>query len=185
MNTEKINEKINEKTIKTIKSGRPTFYHNNDPENEIRAGGLLLYRFNKGMSEPEFLMIKNRDKYEDFGGKTDIIDKCIEDTILRETDEESNGVLKKKKMTNLVKKNKPVYYKKSKYMVYIIKTKRKYLSKDFGDKEFHDDIPRTVHWIKYSKLIDNKFVKNKLHIRLKFKNFFTRIKSINSIIKDE
>ena len=52
-------------------------------------------------------MIYCDKKYEDFGGKTDKIDTCIEDTIAREAEEESNKIFKKSNVYNIIKpKNK-------------------------------------------------------------------------------
>jgi hypothetical protein len=160
------------------KSGRPTFLYKNNPMMEIRAGGLILYRHDKCMTEPEFLMIGAWNRYEDFGGRTDISDKSIEDTICREVDEESNGILPMEEMLELIKNEEQIYCEKSKYMVYVVKTKIHYNPIEFGDWEICDGIPRTVEWIKLSQLLDKKFCKKQLHIRLKFGLFFKKIRSI-------
>ncbi len=164
--------------MKKLRSGRPTFFYKNNPNLEIRAGGLLLYRYETDMDEPEFLMIKAWGKYEDFGGRTDMIDNSIEDTICREADEESNGILPMKDMLQLIENKEPAYCPKSKYMVYVVKINQKYDPTTFGDWEIHDGIPRTVEWIKLSQILDKKFVKYNLHIRLKFIYFFKKIRSI-------
>jgi hypothetical protein len=166
------------KKIVNYKNNRPTFVYRNNSENHIRAGGLILYRYDTNMEEFCFLMIKSNGKYEDFGGRTEKVDSSIEDTICREADEESNGILRMKKMLDLVENEQPIYCNKSKYMVYIIHISEYYNPKNFGVREFHDDIPRTVEWVPISKILDKKFVKYKLHIRLKFMFFFKKIKSI-------
>ncbi len=161
-----------------MKAKRPTFYYKNNKDCHIRAGGLILYRQEDDENEPKVLMIKAWGKYEDFGGKTDIVDESIEETICREADEESNGILPMNEMLDLIKNEEPVYYHKSKYMVYIVKTNKSYKSEDFGDWEIHDGIPRTVEWIKLSQLLDKKFIKDNLHIRLKFLYFYKRLRQI-------
>jgi hypothetical protein len=161
-----------------MRDGRPTFYY--DDKHEIRAGGLLLYRYDDGMEEPEFLMIKTRGKYEDFGGRTDPIDKSIDDTICREADEESNGILKMDEVRELINGHQPIYTSESKYLIYIVKTPTKYNPVDFGTMELHDGISRTVEWIKLSKLLDRKFINKSLHVRLMFKLFFEHIRTITN-----
>lgn len=162
----------------TIKNGRPTFYNDNNTEQEIRAGGLLLYRYEKDMKEPEFLMIKSRDKYEDFGGRTDMADKSIDDTICREADEESNGILNFEDMVELIKDKQTIYVGDSKYLLYIVKTNKSYNPDEFGTFEIHDKINRTVEWIKLSQLKNKKFSNKSLHVRLKCKQFFEFINKL-------
>jgi hypothetical protein len=76
---------------------RPTFYlhkYNNKYNNHIRASGILFYNKNT----KKVLMIKKDGKYEDFGGKTDIVDNHAFDTACRETEEESNGIFSQKEL---------------------------------------------------------------------------------------
>lgn len=159
-----------------MRDGRPTFYY--DGDHEIRAGGLLLYRYEDGMEEPEFLMIKTRGKYEDFGGRTDPLDNSIEDTICREADEESNGIIKTDEVRELIKDYQPIYTPESKYLIYVVKTTTPYNPTEFGTIEIHDGISRTVEWIKLSKLLDKKFINRSVHVRLKFKLFIEHIRSL-------
>ena len=158
----------------SMRDGRPTFYYDDDNDNEIRAGGLLLYRYDECTCEPEFLMIKTKRTYEDFGGRTDISDKTINDTICREAEEESNGILKINEVYDLIKNQQPIYSRESKYLLYIVKTDISYNPDDFGKFEIHDGIRRTVQWIKLSKLLNKNFHKS-IHIRLKFKSFFDQL----------
>ena len=69
---------------------RPTFYYNN--VNPIRACGVLFYRKNTDLTI-DFLMIKKFDTnyFEDIGGKTDKVDICLLDTLIREVKEETNN----------------------------------------------------------------------------------------------
>ena len=178
-NTDIIN--INEKGYKyKIRDDRPTFYYENKENNEIRAGGIIYFRYNSKINDVEFLMIKCNDKYEDFGGKTDKIDMSIEETVAREAEEESNNIFKKENTMNSIGKCKIVYTRNSKYIVYLIKTNEDYKCEEFGDKEIYENIPRTVEWISSSKLLDPEFINTKLHIRLKHKFFSTMINKIKN-----
>lgn len=176
-----------------LRDGRPTFFYNNNQHYEIRAGGIIFYRYNYRKDQLEFLMIKNNNCYEDFGGKTDIVDKCIEDTVSREAEEESNGIFIKRDIARHVNTIETLlnpltcmvsYTKQSKYVVFLIKTTKNYNPADFGDREYHDNIPRTVEWVSASKLLDSMFVRTNLHVRLKFDNFFDTIKNIQSIFTE-
>ncbi|ARF09557.1 hypothetical protein Indivirus_1_180 [Indivirus ILV1] len=131
-------------------NNRPTFYLNDDSSCPVRAGGILFYRYDEDTNEYYLLMIHSRNKYEDFGGCSDIQDKSIEDMITREVEEESNGIFGKKYIMNLISKEKPIYIKYCKYVLYFIKINEIYDTKIFGDKEFCDGFYRTVEWIEYN-----------------------------------
>jgi len=195
---------------------RPIFYYKNNMVCELKAGGVILYKYeNKNV---KFLMIHSNNKYEDFGGRTDNHDKNIEETIAREAEEESNKILDKKSILNEIHKykndvcdirdeidelevdelekefnlflgntiNKPnnrniikeVYSKPSKYLIYIIPTTINYDPNSFGDREIHDNIRRTVEWVSYEFLTDQNTYDNKLHFRLKSKQFMDAITEI-------
>ena len=166
------------KILKTFKRGRPTFYYKNNPDNQIRAAGLIFYRVTSDKKDIEYLMINWNGKYEDFGGKTDREDECYQDTALRETIEESNGILNLYRTFDPVMKNKPIFYKNCKYVTYILKTDVDYKPIDFGDIEYYENVARTVEWVPHSKLIKRNFSKNKLHTRLHFKEFFDKLKEV-------
>ena len=125
---------------------RPTFlYH----DTEIRAGGILFYRFtNKG--QIEVLLSNKNNRYEDIGGKTDSIDKTIFDTISREVHEETNGLFNSNVVANQLYKHKENGVVNGKYLLFVIKAnsyERKCTSEEFSDHETLYDIPRTMHWI--------------------------------------
>jgi len=158
----------------------PIFYYNDNKKYEIKAGGVMFYAYDYTDKILKFLMINYNNKYEDFGGKTSIADKCIFDTISREVEEESNNIFTKDDIYNHIIKKKPIYTKNSKYIIYFHKLDNHHDFKPdmFGDKEIYEDIPRTVEWIAYDTLKNAEFVKNKLNFRLKFKHFFKRIDKI-------
>jgi ADP-ribose pyrophosphatase YjhB (NUDIX family) len=165
-----------------IKSKRPVFYHNDDKELEVKAGGVIIYKIHKKTKKMSMLLIKNRGKYEDIGGCTDQKDKSIQDTIAREVDEETNSIIKSKNIKKRFEDGVEVFNKWSKYLIYVLEAtddERKLKSDDFGDREIHDDIERTVHWIKYDSFIKNDFIKDKLNFRLKNKIIFEQLKKID------
>jgi len=173
---------MNQKQNTNIKNKKPVFYHNNDFDKEIKAGGILFYIYDKVSNELKFLMINCNNRYEDFGGKTDHVDCCVEDTIAREVYEESNYIFEKDIMISKLKKRKPIYTKNSKYLLYLCKLKKKecYDASIFGDKEIHENIPRTIEWIPYHTLLQLRFLKNKLNFRLKSQVFFRRIEKLHN-----
>ena len=162
---------------------RPTFYYHGDGdsavingvknENEVRAGGALFYKIEN--DNLYFLMIKTKDKYEDFGGKTDENDLTIYDTIAREIEEESNNIFNKNDIMERITDLKPIYAPKSKYIIFIIKlteNEKNINVLTFGDMEIHDSIYRTVEFVPYYNFKNKTFINNQLCFRLKFKNFF-------------
>ena len=69
-------------------SDRPTFYYEGQP---VRAAGILVSTRKDGRVHRLFRRIKK--KFEDIGGKTDVVDKSAIDTAIRETVEETHGKL--------------------------------------------------------------------------------------------
>jgi len=146
---------------------RKTFYYMNDPIKPIRAGGVMFYKHKK--SKVEILMIKKTHQlvYEDVGGKTSIYDNDIYETIAREVSEETNNLIN----SNIIKKqmlySKCIYMPHAKYLLIIVKAnsyEKKLTEKDFGDKEIHDDIDRTIEWINLNDFLENKLrVNPRLH----------------------
>lgn len=162
-----------------IENGRPTFFYNNkkkNSENKIRAAGIIFYYYEN--NQPIFLMINVSGKYEDFGGKTDVIDTSILETIVREATEESNNIFNKNNI-KICKKN-MCYSKKSKYLLCFQEISIKYDVELFGTVELNNGINRTVEWIKLDLLLDPLFIKNKLHARLRFGYFFKKLKLLHN-----
>jgi len=110
----------------------------------VYAVGFLL------RNNSNYLMQIHKDKrfkYSDFGGKTEYYDKDVYDTAMRELCEESNGYLNVTR-EELIQSEK-FYCKKSKYLLFIVDTNRDYKKaiESMGDKEIHDNKPRTTGWI--------------------------------------
>ena len=65
---------------------RKTFYLDDDKEQPVMAGGVIIYKIKN--NNVSVLLSKNRGKYEDLGGRVDLEDDVIIDTVIRETIEE-------------------------------------------------------------------------------------------------
>jgi len=139
---------------------RPTFLFNNDKNHPIRAGGVLFYRTSdKGVSE--ILLIKSADypDYQDIGGKTDMKDKNIFETIAREVDEETNKQIKFSVVMKQMKNSPSIYVRSIRYLLYLVEANDKQCAlttADFADKEYHDNFYRKISWMN----IDNYIVGN-------------------------
>lgn len=161
---------------------RPTFYLNNDKTKPTRAGGVIIYKFTrKGM---ELLLIENRGQYEDIGGCTDKSDKTYIDTIVREVYEETNKLIKRKNTRQKIASSQNVYISTSKYVIHFIEAtekQKKFTQKDFGPKELHDNIERTIQWIPLTHFLDSNIIAYKLNFRLKNKLVFDKLKQINQM----
>lgn len=150
-----------------MNTSRPIFVHKNKL---ITSAGITPYIFDN--NELYLLFINIDDKYEDFGGKTAPIDLSIYDTASREADEESNGILSKEIIHNLLP-NSPYFQNKTKYITYFVQLDQKYDVSLFGNIEITDQIERTVEWIKFSDIKDKKF-----HPRLNNHIYFNLIKKL-------
>lgn len=151
---------------------RPIFYFNGDQGKEVKAGGILFYRNNK------LLMIYSRNQIEDFGGKSDIDDKNIYDTVSREVEEESNKIFKAEKIKNLIKGEPYVYIPWSKYALFFVELTTDYDLSEFGHYENYDKIKRDVIWVPMDEFFDRK--KN---FRLNCKDVAIKIRELNESYK--
>jgi 8-oxo-dGTP pyrophosphatase MutT (NUDIX family) len=151
--------------------GRPTFYYNDNLNMQIRAGGVIIYRFEK--DKIQFLMIKKliNNTYEDIGGKTDIIDISELDTISREVEEETNLIINSLIIKNQCMKSKSKYIPNSKYLLFLVKGniyEKRLKSEYFGNLEIKDNINRIIEWVNLSDILEYKI---KLHPRISGKEF--------------
>ena len=197
MNIKKMSHKIT--TQKGTDLKRKCFYYEDSNEQPILAAGVLFIKEEKGK---KFILMQKKiekdktDEYSDFGGKIDLDDNTIVDTIARELGEELNEGLYKKvqkeniyldtteELKNLILQNivKLIYQRTAKYFVIIAKLPKDIML-DFekiGTREELDKINRTVHWISYEDFIKlykgTKSIPNQIHPRLwggQIQNFFT------------
>lgn len=160
-------------------STRNTFYYNKNKNDEIRAGGLLIYKIEN--NEIFLLLIESRGLYEDIGGCSDINDDSIYETIIREVEEETNNIIKKGNLNELLTNSDEFYNKKCKYLLLIIKANeflQNLNSEQFGDKEIHDNINRKIKWISINEFFDKNILKYKINFRLKNKILFEKLEKI-------
>ena len=160
------------KESKGAKARRPTFLYEDQP---VRAAGVLFYTIIDNQVE---LLMYNDDYnyYQDFGGKTSLDDFNYENTAFRECEEETNRIITQKMLveqyTNNLNIFKTLY--NNKYVVFCIRLDNYFINNMdlnntsiFGDLEIFDNIPRTVHWIKFKDIDDYN-----IHARLKFNDFY-------------
>jgi 8-oxo-dGTP pyrophosphatase MutT (NUDIX family) len=132
-------------------------------KNSISAGGCLFYRENK-----QLLLIRYDDprwfRLDDFGGKVDLDDSCILETISREVNEETNGQISEIMLKELLKCSKVdfFYNARLKYYNLLVKVGDDFFPDTtvFGCTESYANIPRTIAWYDYNE------IRNQLSTRL-------------------
>jgi hypothetical protein len=127
----------------------------------ISACGCLFYKIDNAGSK-QLLLIKYEDprwtRLDDFGGRVDLADTCVDDCIIRETIEESNNQINDEIMKKLLQvEHRTFYNPKSKYYSVLIKVDAAFFpdGRIFGDLEITDNIKRTINWYKYSDIKNN------------------------------
>lgn len=161
---------------------RKVFYFEDDKEKPILAAGVLFVRDDtNGRKEVLVQKVKKEDGsfvFSDFGGKVDLDDNTPIQAMARELGEEINysiysknrktflddEALKKILQKNIIQK---IYLPVAKYFLIFAKFDDN-LDIDMektGTKESHDNIERTVEWIRADQFIQNYF-DQKLHPRL-------------------
>ena len=161
-------------------SKRTIMYIDDDDTKPVMASGALIYRFNN--KKMELLVIKYNNKYEDIGGKIDNTDKNIYYATAREVEEETNGIIKSRDIYDRLTDSPYIYSAKSKYIIFLVEAtedEKKLVKKDFGEYEHHDNIKRTIGWVKKETLVDPKIIKHKMNWRLKNRKLFSKLESIN------
>lgn len=163
------------------KNNRPTFYYKNNENNPIRAGGIIYYRIVDN-NNIEFLMIKKNDRYEDFGGKTESFDDTYLETVAREANEESNGIIIQnevyKHLDNIDSINSfTAYSLTSKYILFICPAAQEYDPIKFDMMEYKYNLKRNVEWVNAEDFLQTKY-SSMLHRRLRFTEFFDIIRQL-------
>lgn len=110
----------------------------------VSAAGFMLRNGNN------YLMQIHSDMpwmYDDFGGKTDLYDKDVFDTVMREVCEESNSYLNVSREELMAAEK--YYIPSSKYLLFVADTTKDYAEviELMGDYEEWDDCPRTTGWV--------------------------------------
>jgi 8-oxo-dGTP pyrophosphatase MutT (NUDIX family) len=185
--SDKDKKKIKSKSKSKSKS-RTILYIQDDNSMPVTAGGVLIYKnINNTM---HLLMIDNLNIYEDIGGKIDPDDEDIYDAIAREVEEETNKMIEKKDIIERIKKAQQlshwVYVSRSKYVIFLIEASDeeiKLKKEDFGDRELHDDFPRTINWMPKENLMKPEIMKYKMNWRMKSRALFDKMKAIEANFK--
>jgi hypothetical protein len=154
------------------------FYYDDDDTKPIHACGLVLYKFIDDKLE---LLLIDKNKFEDIGGKVENIDNNIYDTVMREVEEETNGIIKGNDIKKRLLKAYNVYIPHAKYIIYFIKAnsdEEKLNEKDFGNIENKDKIKRKILWIPFSILNKKNIMKYKISERIKSMKFFDKLNII-------
>jgi len=169
---------------KKSSSERKTIYLNDDVTRPVTAAGAIFYKqVGKDMM---LLLIENRAKYEDIGGKIDPDDEDIYEAAAREIEEETNGQIKSDDVIERLKTASYIYVPKSKYVIYIIEAnadEKKLKKDDFGDREEHDGFERTIGWIARKEIAKPTIVKFKLNWRMISKSLFDKLAEIEGQFK--
>lgn len=163
---------------------RVILYLNNDPAKPVTAAGALLYKNVSG--KMKILLMENKGKYEDIGGKIDPDDKSIYDAAGREIEEETNGIISKESIIDRLKESQYIYVPKSKYVVFIVeadKNEKKLTKDDFGDKELYDDFKRTIGWFLKNDIIKSSIIQFKMNWRIRNKDLFDKLNIIEHKFK--
>ena len=191
MKTEQKN--MSQITIQKGKNGesdkkRKCFYYDNDTEKPILAAGILFVKEENGkkLVFVQKVIEKNgQEIYSDFGGKIDLDDQTVIETISRELGEELNYAfyetkndkkiyLDSDKLKKYIQKNiiKKIYQERAKYFVLMVKFPEN-IGIDYniiGDFEKLDKINRKAEWITYEQFLKEYFgdkkKPNRIHPRL-------------------
>lgn len=176
--------KLTDKKIKKNKKNkkltdkRKTLYHNSK---EVTATGVLFYKFVK--KSIQVLVMFTKGKYEDPGGKIDMIDDTIESAAAREVAEETNDVITEDMVLSLINdKTKRHYSKTSKYLIHIVKASdaiKKLKTDDFGTHEKKYNYKRTFKWLDIDELYSKININGRrIHYRIMDNNLKNKIKSV-------
>jgi hypothetical protein len=156
---------------------RPTFF--NKSKQPIRAGGVIYYRFNKFSNKIQLLLQQIDKKFEDMGGKTAENDIDINHTIGRELVEETNGIISMDEFYLQVNKyNDCIYSSTGKYLLYILPANEHISSTkllEYSNKEFYDNVTRTVHWVNLDSLNNIILHKRLIDIKDQIINIFNHL----------
>lgn len=168
-----------------------SLFFNNDPECPVKAAGLILTRKQQGCPHEYLLQIrkyandKNRPRWlpllgqndgfydvlEDFGGKIEDSDQTVEDIIVREASEESNGQFDMHSLRErlALPSARYCYNKDCKYLFVLLpasETESILTGEEFGERENHVSyvIQRTVRWMTIQEV---RKMRRNMHIRLR------------------
>ena len=130
-------------------------------EKGVTATGLLLFK--KTPLNLQLLLIKyddpNWNKLDDLGGTIDEPDNTIFDAMIREVNEETNGIIKSNDVKNIIENSTNTfkyYTKRCKYVGMAIEVGVDMFNdcSVFGDFEETDNIKRGIGWYDFNEVKD-------------------------------
>jgi 8-oxo-dGTP pyrophosphatase MutT (NUDIX family) len=137
----------------------------------ISACGCLFYKIVDG--HLSLLLIRytgssGRHELDDFGGKIDVTDQSVYETVLREVGEETNHVIDCGYLKHRLENGpyRVFYTPQSKYYLFVMPVNADFFPDTtlFGTEEQHDHLPRVVAWYSYpecKQLLAQRLVSNK------------------------
>jgi 8-oxo-dGTP pyrophosphatase MutT (NUDIX family) len=138
----------------------------------VFAAGVILSKFVDG--QLQLLLQEKKGGFQDLGGKVEVGDTTVLDTIAREASEETNGLLDKEDLKSRLSTDEKEYYyvAHSKYLFTILPaTEKESVLEEgaFGSKEEGQGYERLIKWIPAADLkIENMFCR--LHCGSFFEN---------------
>lgn len=166
------------------KKKRHILYYDDDTDKQVTAAGVLIYKIENG--KMALLLVEKEGKYEDIGGKVERGDDTIISVVMREVEEETNGVITGEDIRTRLIKAPYVYVGLSKYVVYIIEAneEERALEKEkFGSREKFTDKSRTIKWINLETIKDLIYQKYKINWRLKSGSLMDKLTNIEKGVK--
>lgn len=158
------------------------YYFDNDPSKPISAAGVLIYRNHQ--DKMLCLIQDHNNLYEDIGGKIDRVDGQMIETIGREVEDETNGIICSSDIIGRLATAKKIYIPASRYCLHIIEANEKetMLSKeDFREDVKH--IRRTIGWIAREDMARPSTIRYRINFRLRNKALFDYLKEIEKNMK--
>ena len=156
-----------QRRTQTRRPDRKTFYLHDDPNKPVLAAGVLFH------TDEAILLIESRGGYEDIGGKVDHEDADLHQTVNREVEEETNGIIKN--IVDRLDDTQCVYVPRSKYVIYLVQAtadESRLKGPEFGDRELKDDIARTIAWMPIPEFVA---ARNKMNWRLRSSTVFRKV----------
>jgi len=156
------------------------YYHDNDPTKPISAAGVLIYR---NYQDKMFCLIQDHNnQYEDIGGNVGCGDGRLIETIGREVEDETNGIICSSDIIGRLATAKKIYIPAFKYCLHIIEATEKETMLTKADfKEKH--IRRTIGWIAREDIARPATIRYRINLRLRSKALFDYLKEIERNMK--
>ena len=148
--------------------GRKVFLYENNRNQPVRAAGVLFFYLGTD-GKPVYLLQKQRERgkfqYFDLGGKIEDEDRSIEELVVRELTEETNGLITKITWDGAL--TKWHYQRNAKYLLITVQVQSSEFFENpkerMGEKETHTGEERVVDWVPHATLTKSN-VNARLHL---------------------